>query len=119
MGLQWCPRDPLLKIGDRTLILAARIPVQFQNRFEAMSFTVKVPENVETEILYVEDQATVTFVPEKHRKHGNDYAIGVECKISGVPDDTPAQLLMFGAWSESGPMFVEGTAGDLSSSITI
>ena len=118
-GLQWCPRDPLLKIGDQDLHLAARIPIQYQNRFDAMRFTVRVPHNVETEILYVEEQASVEFVAEKGRKHANDMTIDVSVEITGVPADTPAELLMFAPWSDSEIIKIAGKAGDLRGTIVI
>lgn len=119
MGLQWCPRDPLVKIGDQTLQIAARIPVQYQNRFDSMRFRIYVPKNVETEILYVEDQATVEFVEDNKRRKAGDMLISVECGVSGIPDDTPAQMLLFAAWSDSSLVFVQGEAGSLSAEISI
>lgn len=119
MGWQWCPRDPLVQIGDHTLLMVARVPVQYRNRIEAMEFLVRVPRGIETETLYIEPEAVVRFLPEEGRRRGKELNIEVSCYISGVPYDVPAEMVLFGPWSDSAPVRVQATADSLNARIVL
>lgn len=123
MGWQWCPKDPIVKIGSQTITAFGMIPVEFQDQFESMDFTFRIPEGVDAEILYSEPQETVTFVEESGRSRplrdgGFRWTIGVECKIIGIPASTACQMISVAPWNGA-CQTRSGTAQDLSDVLVI
>lgn len=119
MGLQWCPRDPLVRVNDQVIGFFGMIPIQYQNRFDEMKFRITVPKGAKTEVLYIEDQATVEFVEESGQRSRGEMEITCEFSVTGnVPADAIAQLFVVAPWHGSCQTFT-GEAGGLTATVYV
>ena len=97
IGLQWCPRDPKVEVDGEILDLYCLIPIQYQNKFDSFVFTVYHRKNANTEAIYIEDDVVVVFEEDRDlRRH----QVRVECRVEGVPSNTPKLLRVFAPWDD-------------------
>lgn len=103
MGLQWCPRDPEVRINRHVIRIHLLVPIKYQDVFTSMDVHIEHPVGADVEILREDDREVTTFYGNPdlfiNDEDPNNFQYAVEGAVRGVPADTPIIMMIEETWN--------------------
>lgn len=101
MGLQWCPRDPEVRIGEQQIHLHVLVPIEHQNHFTQMDVHFSYPPGREFVIERQEEREVTTGCADSSLRDEGDvgFEYAVACSVHGVPPGTPMRVMIEEPWN--------------------